>query len=135
MVLGALMLSGVVNVFATLSVQNHCSRVMSNVISGNRYYSPSLGRWISRDPIQEQGGFNLYGFVGNNAINGVDYLGQYTLIEQMVVNSLIINLASMLLPTLSKVKDIGTFSIVKAFKATEDRTHFFMKVTSKLLGI
>ena len=28
---------------------------------GYRYYSPSLGRWISRDPIEEAGGFNLYG--------------------------------------------------------------------------
>ncbi len=28
---------------------------------GYRYYSPELGRWISRDPIEEDGGFNLYG--------------------------------------------------------------------------
>ncbi len=26
---------------------------------GYRYYSPSLGRWISRDPIGEEGGLNL----------------------------------------------------------------------------
>ena len=26
---------------------------------GYRYYSPSLGRWISRDPIEEEGGLNL----------------------------------------------------------------------------
>ena len=26
---------------------------------GYRYYSPSLGRWISRDPIEEEGGVNL----------------------------------------------------------------------------
>jgi hypothetical protein len=34
------------------------------------------GRWTSRDPIEEHGGENLYGFVCNNAINGVDMLGQ-----------------------------------------------------------
>ena len=41
-----------------------------------RPYSPSLGRWFSRDPILEQGGLNLYGFVVNDAINGVDVKGQ-----------------------------------------------------------
>ncbi|MGN0834757.1 MAG: RHS repeat-associated core domain-containing protein [Candidatus Spyradosoma sp.] len=39
-----------------------------------RHYSPSLGRFLSRDPIEEQGGLNLYVFVGNNFSNG-DYLG------------------------------------------------------------
>jgi RHS repeat-associated protein len=32
---------------------------------GYRYYSPELGRWPSRDPIGEDGGMNLYGYVGN----------------------------------------------------------------------
>jgi RHS repeat-associated protein len=40
-----------------------------------RYYSPKLGRWLSRDPIEEQGGLNLYGFVGNQAINNSDVMG------------------------------------------------------------
>jgi RHS repeat-associated protein len=26
---------------------------------GYRYYSPALGRWLSRDPIEEQGGLKL----------------------------------------------------------------------------
>ena len=30
-----------------------------------RHYSPSLGRFLSRDPIAEQGGLNLYAFVRN----------------------------------------------------------------------
>ncbi len=45
------------------------------VYYGLRYYSPSMGRFINRDPIEEQGGLNLYGFVGNNAVNRVDILG------------------------------------------------------------
>jgi len=45
------------------------------VYYGHRYYSPSLGRFINRDPIGEQGGINLYAFVGNDPINGVDVLG------------------------------------------------------------
>ena len=42
---------------------------------GYRYYSPSLGRWISRDPVEEQGGLNLYGFVNNDPVNKWDLLG------------------------------------------------------------
>jgi integrase/recombinase XerD len=42
---------------------------------GYRYYDPKTGRWPSRDPIGEEGGFNLYGFVGNDGICGIDYLG------------------------------------------------------------
>ena len=40
-----------------------------------RYYNPELGRWISRDPIEEQGGYNLYGMIGNNPLLGWDDLG------------------------------------------------------------
>ena len=38
---------------------------------GYRYYHPQLGRWPSRDPIEEKGGVNLYGFVNNrpNVLN------------------------------------------------------------------
>lgn len=45
------------------------------VYYGLRYYSPTLGRFINRDPIEEKGGLNLYAFVGNNGINGWDMLG------------------------------------------------------------
>jgi hypothetical protein len=57
-----------------------CSRLEAvprslNVVSGRRYYSPSLGRFLGRDPIKERGGLNLYGFVRNNPINSWDFLG------------------------------------------------------------
>ena len=42
---------------------------------GYRYYNPFHGRWLSRDPIGEEGGLNLYGFVGNDPVNNWDYLG------------------------------------------------------------
>ncbi len=45
------------------------------VYYGFRYYSPKTGRWLSRDPIGEQGGLNLYGMVGNDSLNLVDLLG------------------------------------------------------------
>ena len=31
--------------------------------------------WPSRDPLGERGGMNLYGFVGNDGVNGWDFLG------------------------------------------------------------
>jgi len=40
-----------------------------------RYYIPPLGRWLSLDPIEEDGGLNLYGFVGNDGVNRADCLG------------------------------------------------------------
>ena len=43
-----------------------------------RYYDPLSGRWPSRDPIEERGGLNLYGFVGNDGVNWLDILGLAT---------------------------------------------------------
>lgn len=42
---------------------------------GYRWYEPVTGRWPSRDPIEEIGGLNLFGFVGNNGIDHIDWLG------------------------------------------------------------
>jgi len=42
---------------------------------GFRYYNPATGRWLSRDPIGENGGLNLFGFAGNSALSSIDYLG------------------------------------------------------------
>jgi RHS repeat-associated protein len=42
---------------------------------GYRYYSPSMGRWCSRDPIGEQASFNIYEFVFNNPECDIDPVG------------------------------------------------------------
>ncbi len=47
------------------------------VYYGFRYYTPELGRWMNRDPIEEDGGINLYGMVGNDAVNKWDRLGMH----------------------------------------------------------
>ena len=41
-----------------------------------RDYGPGIGRWLSRDPIEESGGINLYAFVDNSSIMRVDPLGE-----------------------------------------------------------
>lgn len=40
-----------------------------------RYYDPDRGRWLTQDPIGLQGGVNLYGYCGNDPVNGIDPLG------------------------------------------------------------
>jgi len=42
---------------------------------GYRYYNPIDGRWINRDPSEEQGGLNLYCFVQNQPVNLIDLFG------------------------------------------------------------
>jgi len=42
---------------------------------GYRYYDPSTGRWNSRDPMEEEGGHNLYAFTANAPQNWADVLG------------------------------------------------------------
>ena len=45
---------------------------------GYRYYNPSTGRWLNRDPVEENGGKNLYVFVQDNPINSFDRIGLIT---------------------------------------------------------
>jgi RHS repeat-associated protein len=41
-----------------------------------RAYDPDLGRWLSRDPIGENGGINLYDYAANGPTSAIDPLGQ-----------------------------------------------------------
>jgi len=54
--------------------QNPCTGRFRTATSGYRYYNPSTGRWLSRDPIEEDGGTNPYELVGNNPTAKIDYL-------------------------------------------------------------
>jgi RHS repeat-associated protein len=46
-----------------------------NAEYGFRYLDPQTGRWLSRDPITEAGGSNLYLFISNACIAAIDDLG------------------------------------------------------------
>ena len=47
-----------------------------------RFYSPGLGRWLSRDPIGEEGGENLYAFCKNNPVFNADINGESIRVQQ-----------------------------------------------------
>ena len=45
---------------------------------GYRFYNPALMRWLNRDPIEEEGGLNMYHFLYNNSLISLDLLGWRT---------------------------------------------------------
>jgi RHS repeat-associated protein len=53
-----------------------------NVTGDRKYlfrdYTPSTGRWKSRDPAEEEGGLNVYCFANNDGIDAYDILGLTT---------------------------------------------------------
>lgn len=51
------------------------------------HYDPNIGRWISRDPIAEVGGVNLYGFLGNDGVDLVDDLGANAVVVSTGINT------------------------------------------------
>ena len=51
------------------------TRVPRSSSPGLRYFSPTLGMWLSRDPIGERGGLSLHAFCGNRPVNRIDALG------------------------------------------------------------
>ncbi len=55
----------------------HALTLLNLLICGHALavYDPAQGRWINRDPIGEDGGTNLYEFVGNKPVNATDGLG------------------------------------------------------------
>jgi hypothetical protein len=42
---------------------------------GYRYLNTEMGRWVSRDPIEEIASLNVLSFVANTPCNGMDFLG------------------------------------------------------------
>jgi RHS repeat-associated protein len=50
----------------------------------NRYYSPTLQRFISQDPAGLGGGANFYAYVGNNPTNMRDPLGLWAGIDDLI---------------------------------------------------
>lgn len=55
----------------------YCDRELDLVYYNYRHYNPTDGRWISRDPIAEEGWINLYTFLRNSPIHFSDIYGLY----------------------------------------------------------
>ncbi len=54
-----------------------CDSELDLVYYNYRHYSPTDGRWLSRDPIEEERGLNLYTFIENNVVQQIDITGSY----------------------------------------------------------
>ena len=65
------------NLFSSNDLQQEAHSASRGDVAyyGYRYYDPLTGRWPSRDPIDEKGGVNLYGFAGNDGVEKVDFCG------------------------------------------------------------
>ncbi|MFN0136109.1 MAG: RHS repeat-associated core domain-containing protein [Phycisphaerae bacterium] len=48
---------------------------------GYRYYEPRMGRWVSRDPYQEEGGKHLLAYAFNDPCNRSDSLGELSVVS------------------------------------------------------
>ena len=74
---------------AAINTQRYSSKDWHNPSGfyyfGYRFYDPATQRWLNRDPIGEEGGVNLYGYVGNNPIDNVDPLGLSSIHVQVLV--------------------------------------------------
>ena len=55
---------------------------------GYRFYHPALMRWLNRDPLEEEGGNNLYLFCNNSSIRVIDSDGRWTWSEESAINEL-----------------------------------------------
>ena len=57
--------------------------------TGTRLYEPTIGRWCSRDPLEEDGGMALYAFLENNSPNAVDPDGGFSFLVQTLPPDLV----------------------------------------------
>ena len=67
--------SGIANIFAFLGQWGVVSSPSGLDLMSVRYYAPSLGRFLSRDPSGTQGGIDLFTYADNNPVSQIDPTG------------------------------------------------------------
>jgi RHS repeat-associated protein len=65
----------------------YCDPETGLIYFGHRYYEPTLAAWLCRDPLEEEGGVNLYGVTGGDPVNGIDPLGLADLENHVLVGA------------------------------------------------
>jgi len=71
----------------SLHLRNFSPKVIHSptpTIHRQEYAFFTIFLWPNRDPIEEEGGYNLYGFVGNDGFNFWDYLGLAQIIYEFI---------------------------------------------------
>lgn len=93
---------------------------------GRRYYSPSLGRWLTPDPLAYQAGPNLYAYVSNNPLTDIDLYGLIgerecrTMPSAIYVKEVIHNTCERLRECTSRVRETIS-SVSDSISITADR--------------
>ena len=79
-----------------------------------RKYRPGIGRWLSRDPIEEEGGFHLYLFCSNNQVHNHDAIGLWSGIDDLVftVSGAVIGATSRIISDIVMGNDLSWQGIV-----------------------
>ena len=68
---------------ADFGYTGHYHHAPSNLtVAPFRFYDPDM-RWLSRDPIEEEGGMNLYGYCGGGPLGAADPSGLYSFREYL----------------------------------------------------
>ena len=83
-------------------------------LTAHCFYNPSTGRWLSRDPIGEQGGLNLYAFVQNSPVDFFDCFGLYHAQQHRELTTAALNAESQNLATTAKCLETIRKRLIRA---------------------